>query len=140
MRAVFLFNVDQLFSACSFQQLSQVKVTTSDIKLAGTDSNVYITLCGESFSDSGSRLLKESPAGADSNKDKFERGKTDRFLLLSFDLGIITKIKVEKNNTVGHLSTYIVHILIIAALISFLMNCSWWYRACIRIGILIRFR
>ena len=139
MRAVFLYNVDQLFSACSIQQLSQVKVTTSDIKLAGTDSNVYITLFGES-SNSGSRLLKESPAGADSNKDKFERGKTDRFLLSSFDLGIITKIKVEKDNAV---STYIVHIRVIAALISFLMNCSWCfilYRAYIRIGILLRFR
>ena len=116
-----------------------MKVTTSGIKLAGTDSNVYITLFGES-SDSGSRPLKESPAGADSYEDKFEKGQTDRFLLSSFDLGIITKIKVEKDNTV---STYIVHIRVIAALISFLMNCSWCfilYRAYIRIGILLRFR
>ena len=122
-----------------------MKVTTSDIKFSGTDSNVYITLFGES-SDSGSlpvnsglRPLKESPAGPDSYKDKFERGQTDRFLLSSFDLGIITKIKVEKDTV----STCIVHILIIAALISFVMNCSWClilYRACIRIGILLRFR
>ena len=123
-----------------------MKVTTSGIKFSGTDSNVYITLFGES-SDSGSlpvnsglRPLKESPAGPDSNKDKFEKGQTDRFLLSSFDLGIITKIKVEKDNAV---STYIVHIRVIAALIFFLMNCSWCfilYRAYIRIGILLRFR
>ena len=119
-----------------------MKVTTSGIKFSGTDSNVYITLFGES-SDSGPRPLKESPAGADSYKDKFEKGQTDRFLLSSFDLGIITKIKVEKDNTVGHLFTYIVHIRIIAALIYFLMNCSWCFilfRAYIRIGILLRFR
>jgi PLAT/LH2 domain len=118
-------------------------VTTSKKKLAGTNANVCITLFGES-SDSGSRLLKESPAGKDCNKDKFECGKTDRFLLTSFDLGILKKIKVEKHDTVGHLSTYIVHIRIIAALISFVMNCSWCfvlYRAlCRMIGILLRFR
>ena len=127
-----------------------MKVTTSGIKFSGTDSNVYITLFGESSDsgslpvNSGSRLLKESPAGKDCNKDKFERGKTDRFLLTSFDLGILTKIEVEKHDTVGHLSTYIVHIRIIAALIFFVMNCSWCcilYRAlCRMIGILLRFR
>ena len=82
----------------------------------GTDSNVYITLFGESSdsgtsNSSGPRLLKESPAGADFNKDKFEKGKTDRFLLPCFDLGIITKIVVEKDEKVDHF-TYRAYLII----------------------------
>ena len=108
--------VYELFSVCRFQQTSQVTVKTSNEDLAGTDSNVTITLFGSGTSDSGPRLLKESPAGADFNKDKFEKGKTDRFLLPCFDLGIITKIVVEKDEKVDHF-TYRAY-LIIAVLLS----------------------
>ena len=80
-------------------------VQTADKQFAGTNANVFITLFGES-SDSGPRLLKDSPAGPDCNENKFERGKSDRFLLQCFDLGIIKEIAVKKDDKVDHFTTY----------------------------------
>lgn len=66
-----------------------VSVVTSDIRNAGTDSNVYIKLFGDK-NDSGKIELVTSKT----NKNKFERGNTDVFEIKSSDVGLIRKIKI----------------------------------------------
>ena len=48
----------------------RVHVITGDVKGAGTDANVFITLFG-AYGDSGERPLSKS----ETHTDKFERGK-----------------------------------------------------------------
>ena len=48
----------------------RVHVITGDVKGAGTDANVFITIFGE-YGDSGERPLSKS----ETHTDKFERGK-----------------------------------------------------------------
>ena len=65
-----------------------VYLTTSDERGAGTDANVYIILYGEN-DDTGQNFLKSSKT----NKDKFERGKTDEFVIEAVQIGDIQKIR-----------------------------------------------
>ncbi len=51
----------------------RVLVQTSDVRGAGTDSNVYITLYGDK-GDSGERQIE-------SGANNFERGRLDTFLI-----------------------------------------------------------
>jgi hypothetical protein len=64
-------------------------VITSDIRNAGTDSNVFIQLFGEK-NDSGKITLETSKT----NRNKFERGKTDIFEIKEADVGDIQKIRI----------------------------------------------
>ncbi|XP_071795423.1 lipoxygenase homology domain-containing protein 1-like [Asterias amurensis] len=73
-----------------------VFVTTSDVRGAGTDANVYIVLFGEN-DDTGQHFLKASKT----NRDKFERGKTDEFIIEAVDIGEIQKIKIGHDNKGG---------------------------------------
>lgn len=65
-RIIFEKTVKQLFTVHDYK----VHVHTGDIRKAGTDANVFITLYGEN-GDSGERQLMKS----ETNRDKFERGK-----------------------------------------------------------------
>ena len=56
---------------------------TGDIKKAGTDANVFLTLYGEN-GDSGERPLSKS----ETNRDKFERGQVN-ICLYSFLASVI---------------------------------------------------
>lgn len=62
---------------------------TSDIRNAGTDSNVFIQLFGEK-NDSGKITLETSKT----NRNKFERGQTDVFEIKEADVGDIQKIRI----------------------------------------------
>lgn len=59
-----------------------VSVKTGDERAAGTDANVYVKLFGED-GDSGMIPLKQS----ENTKNKFERGRTDKFTLEAVDIG-----------------------------------------------------
>ncbi|XP_078530890.1 lipoxygenase homology domain-containing protein 1 isoform X2 [Lissotriton helveticus] len=70
-----------------------VKVKTGDKKNSGTDANVYLILYGEK-DDTGFMNLKASKT----NKNKFERGKTDVFTVEAVDIGDLKKIKIGHDN------------------------------------------
>uniref|UniRef100_A0A673ZXF5 Lipoxygenase homology PLAT domains 1 n=1 Tax=Salmo trutta TaxID=8032 RepID=A0A673ZXF5_SALTR len=70
----------------------EIIVITGDVKRAGTDSNVYITIYG-SNGDSGKRALKQK------FRNLFERGQTDCFILEMLDLGELLRVKVEHDGS-----------------------------------------
>uniref|UniRef100_A0A8C7GXC0 Lipoxygenase homology PLAT domains 1 n=1 Tax=Oncorhynchus kisutch TaxID=8019 RepID=A0A8C7GXC0_ONCKI len=70
----------------------EIIVITGDVKRAGTDSNVYITIYG-SNGDSGKRSLKQK------FRNLFERGQTDHFILEMLDLGELLRVKVEHDGS-----------------------------------------
>uniref|UniRef100_A0A7S3VHN2 PLAT domain-containing protein n=1 Tax=Dunaliella tertiolecta TaxID=3047 RepID=A0A7S3VHN2_DUNTE len=69
----------------------KVLVQTSDIRGAGTDSDIFICLFGPK-GDSGERLL-------DSSANDFERGKLDTFMFSGPDVGEVQRIKIRSSNT-----------------------------------------
>ncbi|XP_013416715.1 lipoxygenase homology domain-containing protein 1 isoform X2 [Lingula anatina] len=73
-----------------------VIVVTGNVWGAGTDANVYVVLYGEK-DDTGQMFLKVSKT----NKDKFERGKTDEFVIEAVDIGELKKIKIGHDNAGG---------------------------------------
>ncbi len=73
-----------------------VEVFTGDEKLAGTDSEVFLTLIGE-LGESGERHLSKS----ETNFDKFERNRMDRFRIVERNLGRLYGLKVRHDNTLG---------------------------------------
>ncbi|XP_036382736.1 lipoxygenase homology domain-containing protein 1-like [Megalops cyprinoides] len=70
----------------------EIIVITGDVKGAGTDANVSITIYG-SNGDSGKRALRKK------YRNLFERGRTDRFLLEMLDLGELLRVRVEHDNS-----------------------------------------
>ncbi|XP_071394579.1 lipoxygenase homology domain-containing protein 1 [Centroberyx affinis] len=69
----------------------EIIVITGDVKGAGTDANVFITIYGVN-GDSGKRQLRQK------FRNLFERGRTDRFVLEMLDLGELLRVKVEHDN------------------------------------------
>lgn len=66
-----------------------ISVTTSNIRGAGTDANVYIELIGRR-DVSGKILLKNSKTNP---LNKFEQGKTDIFEINCPDVGTLKRIR-----------------------------------------------
>ncbi|GFR41097.1 hypothetical protein Agub_g1741 [Astrephomene gubernaculifera] len=69
----------------------KVTVHTSDIRGAGTDSDVFLTIYGPN-GDTGERLL-------DNSTNNFERNKVDNFIISSGNIGAIQKIKIRSSGT-----------------------------------------
>ncbi|XP_058412554.1 lipoxygenase homology domain-containing protein 1 isoform X2 [Diceros bicornis minor] len=72
----------------------EVKVITGNVPKAGTDANVYLTIYGEEYGDTGERPLKKSD-----KSNKFEQGQTDTFTIYAIDLGALTKIRIRHDNS-----------------------------------------
>lgn len=70
-----------------------VEVYTGNVSFAGTNANVFVTLFGE-LGDSGEKGLIKS----ETNLDKFERNKMDRFKVQCADLGELFKLKIRHDN------------------------------------------
>ncbi|XP_055478766.1 lipoxygenase homology domain-containing protein 1 isoform X3 [Psammomys obesus] len=68
----------------------EIKVYTGDVLGAGTDADVFINIFGE-YGDTGERRLENE-------KDNFEKGAEDKFMLDAPDLGQLMKINVGHNN------------------------------------------
>lgn len=71
----------------------KIQVFTGDVKKAGTDANVFITLFGE-HGDTGERQLSKS----ETHRDKFERAQEDIFNIEAADLGYIRKCTIRHDN------------------------------------------
>lgn len=72
----------------------KVHIFTGDIRSAGTDANVFITLIGEN-GDSGERQLSVS----ETHRDKFERGQEDVFSIEAVELGYIRKVVIRHDDS-----------------------------------------
>ncbi|XP_029778617.1 lipoxygenase homology domain-containing protein 1 isoform X1 [Suricata suricatta] len=72
----------------------EVQVITGNVPKAGTDANVYLTIYGEEYGDTGERPLKRSD-----KFNKFEQGQTDTFTVYAIDLGALTKIRIRHDNS-----------------------------------------
>ncbi|KAM9810394.1 lipoxygenase homology domain-containing protein 1-like [Neosynchiropus ocellatus] len=70
----------------------EIIIITGDVKSAGTDSHVFVTIYGVN-GDSGKRQLRKKW------RNLFERGRTDRFVLEMLDLGELLRVKVEHDNS-----------------------------------------
>uniref|UniRef100_A0A3B5LKV5 Lipoxygenase homology domains 1b n=1 Tax=Xiphophorus couchianus TaxID=32473 RepID=A0A3B5LKV5_9TELE len=70
----------------------EIIVITGDVKGAGTDTNVFITIYGVN-GDSGRRHLRQK------FRNLFERGQTDRFVMEMLDLGELLRVKVEHDGS-----------------------------------------
>ncbi|GAB1599835.1 lipoxygenase homology domain-containing protein 1 isoform X2 [Argonauta hians] len=64
-----------------------VTVYTGDVLGAGTDAKVFVNLFGK-LGDTGKRYLENSK----NNRNKFERGKVDEFIIEAVDLKEISKV------------------------------------------------
>uniref|UniRef100_A0A2K5QBQ8 Lipoxygenase homology domain-containing protein 1 n=1 Tax=Cebus imitator TaxID=2715852 RepID=A0A2K5QBQ8_CEBIM len=82
----------------------EVKVYTGDVIGAGTDADVFINIFGE-YGDTGERRLENE-------KDNFEKGAEDRFILDAPDLGQLMKINVGHNNKGGSAGWFLSKIVI----------------------------
>ncbi|XP_029436484.1 lipoxygenase homology domain-containing protein 1 [Rhinatrema bivittatum] len=71
-----------------------VRVKTGDKKNSGTDANVFLILYG-AIDDTGFVNLKASKT----NKNKYERGKTDVFTVEAVNIGELKKLKIGHDNT-----------------------------------------
>ncbi|KAI1905273.1 hypothetical protein AGOR_G00014410 [Albula goreensis] len=67
-----------------------VSVFTADVKGSGTDADVFLNIFGEN-GDTGERRL-------DNDKDNFERGTEDKFIIEAPNLGKLRKITIGHNN------------------------------------------
>ncbi|XP_012657455.1 lipoxygenase homology domain-containing protein 1 [Otolemur garnettii] len=72
----------------------EVQVITGNVPKAGTDANVYLTIYGEEYGDTGERPLKKSD-----KSNKFEQGQTDTFTIYAIDLGPLAKIRIRHDNS-----------------------------------------
>ncbi|XP_006891751.1 PREDICTED: lipoxygenase homology domain-containing protein 1 isoform X2 [Elephantulus edwardii] len=82
----------------------EVKVYTGDVIGAGTDADVFINIFGE-YGDTGERRLE-------SEKDNFEKGAEDKFMLDAPDLGQLMKINIGHNNKGGSAGWFLSKIII----------------------------
>lgn len=69
----------------------EIIVITGDVKDAGTDANVHVTVYGIN-GDSGRRRLRKK------FRNLFERGRADRFVVEMLDLGELLRVKVEHDD------------------------------------------
>ncbi|XP_074196129.1 lipoxygenase homology domain-containing protein 1 isoform X4 [Rhinolophus sinicus] len=70
-----------------------VQVITGNVSNAATSANVYLTIYGEEYGDTGERPLKKSDKSS-----KFKQGQTDTFTLTAMDLGPLIKVRVRHDN------------------------------------------
>ncbi|GFN87702.1 hypothetical protein PoB_001420800 [Plakobranchus ocellatus] len=98
-----------------------VEVFTGDMKGGGTDANVFISIFGDK-GDSGERALRNS----ETNRDKFERNKMDRFKLEAVDLGSLYKIKIRHDNSLFNPAWYLDRVEISDGADKYIFHCERW--------------
>lgn len=96
-------------------------VITGDVKGAGTDSNVFISIYGVN-GDSGKRHLQKK------FRNLFEREQTDRFVLEMLDLGELLRVKVEHDNSSTNSGWYLecVEVTNTANSVTTIFQCGKW--------------
>uniref|UniRef100_A0A8C3XGD8 Lipoxygenase homology domains 1 n=1 Tax=Cyanoderma ruficeps TaxID=181631 RepID=A0A8C3XGD8_9PASS len=83
-----------LLSSCFFSPSTvyEVVTVTGDVRGAGTDANIFVTLFGEHGITPKTHLTSKSSTA-------FERSKTDVFRVKTNNVGQIKKIRIEHDNT-----------------------------------------
>uniref|UniRef100_A0A3B4YR02 Lipoxygenase homology PLAT domains 1 n=1 Tax=Seriola lalandi dorsalis TaxID=1841481 RepID=A0A3B4YR02_SERLL len=99
----------------------EIIVITGDVKAAGTDANVFITIYGVN-GDSGKRHLRQK------FRNLFERGQTDRFVLEMLDLGELLRVKVEHDNSRSNSGWYLecIEVTNTANSVTTIFQCGKW--------------
>ncbi|KAM7415994.1 hypothetical protein PAMA_018188 [Pampus argenteus] len=99
----------------------EIIVITGDVKGAGTDANVFITIYGVN-GDSGKRHLRQK------FRNLFERGRTDRFVLEMLDLGELLRVRVEHDNSKSNSGWYLecVEVTNTANSVTTIFQCGKW--------------
>jgi hypothetical protein len=72
----------------------EIVVTTGNVRGAGTDSQVYLTLFGKNGKQTQKLHLKDS-----NNKNPFEKGEIDKFSVKGDYVGELTKLRIEHDNS-----------------------------------------
>ncbi len=99
-----------------------VTVVTGDVRGAGTQANVFLTLEGTNGS-SGEKLL-------DNDKDNFTRGRTDTFLIHCSDLGSLTKLSLRHDNTGPHPGWLLESVCVSCDGVEVCFPCGQWLELC----------
>ncbi len=99
-----------------------VTVVTGDVRGAGTQANVFLTLKGTEGS-SDERLL-------DNDKDNFTRGRTDTFLLQCSDLGRLTSLIVRHDNAGPHPGWLLDRVCVTCDGVEVCFLCGQWLELC----------
>lgn len=99
-----------------------VTVVTGDVRGAGTQANVFLTLEG-SHGNSGERLL-------DNDKDNFTRGRTDTFLVPSSHLGSLNKLTLRHDNTGLHPGWLVDRVCVTCDDVELCFPCGRWLELC----------
>lgn len=101
----------------------KVIVITGDLKGAGTDANVFITIYGIN-GDSGKRQLRQK------FHNLFERGSTGFFLEM-LDLGELLRVKVEHDNHGFNCGWYLecIEVTNTANIVTTIFQCGKWLDA-----------
>ncbi|CAL8345253.1 unnamed protein product [Lota lota] len=99
----------------------EIIVITGDVKEAGTDANVFITIYGVN-GDSGKRQLRQK------FRNLFERGQTDRFVLEMLDMGELLRVTVEHDNSVSSAGWFLecVEVTNTANSVTTIFQCGKW--------------
>uniref|UniRef100_A0A3Q3WIH2 PLAT domain-containing protein n=1 Tax=Mola mola TaxID=94237 RepID=A0A3Q3WIH2_MOLML len=99
----------------------EIIVITGDVKGAGTDANVFLTIYGVN-GDSGKRHLRQR------FRNLFERGRTERFVLETLDLGELLRVKVEHDNSGNHCGWYLecIEVTNTANSVTTIFQCGKW--------------
>jgi hypothetical protein len=72
----------------------EIIVYTGNVRAAGTDAQVYVTLFGNRGKQTQKLHLKDS-----NNKNPFEQNQADRFSVKGDDVGELTKLRIEHDNS-----------------------------------------
>ena len=99
----------------------EIIIMTGDVKEAGTDANVFITIYGVN-GDSGQRQLRQK------FRNLFERGHTDRFVLEMLDMGELLRVTVEHDNSGSAASWFLecVEVTNTANSVTTIFQCGKW--------------
>ena len=81
------------------KQAWEVVVCTSDVKYAGTDANVHMVIHGMDADHKEHQATLDFKGKKPKNKNKFERGKEDRFSFEIDDVGDPFKLRVGSDNS-----------------------------------------
>lgn len=99
----------------------EIIITTGDVKGAGTDANVFLTVFGVN-GDSGKRHLWQK------FRNLFEQGRTDRFVMEMLDLGELLRVKVAHNNHGSDCGWYLecIEVTNTATSVTTIFQCGKW--------------
>ncbi|XP_013400766.1 lipoxygenase homology domain-containing protein 1 [Lingula anatina] len=116
-----VLRAEELEKAVAAKKAYVITTVTGKGREAGTDCNVYITLCGKG---------KESPAVHLSPPDKkcFRKGSADTFNIKTKDVGELNKIRIEHDGSGDHPHWFLkqVEVKDVVEGISYVFPCSKW--------------